>query len=125
MPKRLGLTLERAKDDLEQFLERKSNIIRRLNELGVDPDTEVVPKEYTQLQGELKMVDAEIGESREWFIMHFLEDLSSASDRLEKLTRVFAILTALFILVSLPTIGDQIWGLLIRIWRLMGIDLPI
>ena len=125
MPERLGTTLERAKKDLEQFLERRSNIIRQLNELIVEPESGVVPKEYTQLQGELRMVEAEIGQAREWYIVHVLENLSSASNRLEKLTRTFIILTVLFVLVTIPLIGEEIWGLLIKIWRLIGINFPI
>ena len=124
MPKPLGLTLDRARSDLEQLLERRSKITRQLDELDVVLGSDTPPKEYLELQGELKVVEAEIGEIREWYIMDVLEDLSSASNRVEKLTRAFMILTVLFILVTLPLIGDEIWGLLIWGWRLMGINLP-
>src|SRR3990172_135220 len=111
MPKPLGLTLDRARSDLEQLLERRSKITRQLDELDVVLGSDTPPKEYLELQGELKVVEAEIGEIREWYIMDVLEDLSSASNRVEKLTRAFMILTVLFILVTLPLIGDEIWGL--------------
>lgn len=124
MPKPLGLTLERAKHDLEELLERRSSITHRLNELDVDPESPTPPKEYLQLQGELRVVEAEIGQTQEWYIMDVLKDLSSTSSRVERLTRAFMILTVLFILVTIPLIRDEIWGLLIGIWRLMGIDFP-
>ncbi len=101
-PDPLGMSRRDALYRLEYLRRRREEITRNLKEIEDHPRHAGADDLSTkELLGELRDVDSEVAQVREWYALRVLESLDSSARTLNRLTFVLVILTVVLAALAL------------------------